>query len=109
MPRYIETANKASVVLDGIMNHLKDHPEKDLLLSQIIYLFNMGIRISPRGVQSTVRLNAVKQVAKNQPAQISLIRKPFTNSRGQADSYNAINIQISPTINSQDGDSDDDE
>lgn len=40
MTQYIQTADKAAEVLDNIMSHLKDHPEKDMLLSQIIYLFN---------------------------------------------------------------------
>jgi hypothetical protein len=104
MARYLQTADKASEVLDQIMHKLKDHPDKELLLTQIIYLFNMGIRISPRGVQATVRLNAVKEAAKNQPVRIFYTTKEYTDRYGNKGSYQAINIQASANTSLQEGD-----
>lgn len=104
MARYLQTADKASQILDQIMHTLKDHPDKEHLLTQIIYLFNLGIRVSPRGVQSTVRLNAVKEAAKNQPVRIFFSTKEFTDRFGNKGTYQAINIQASATTSLQEGD-----
>lgn len=75
MAKYLQTAAKASIVIDDIITLIKDHPNKEYILHQIIYLYNLGIRTSPRACQSTVRYNAVKEAAKNQPCKISMTEK----------------------------------
>lgn len=110
MAKYLETAAKASVVVDDIMNTIDDLPQdkKDYILSQVLYLYNLGIRTAPRATQSTVRLNAVVAAARNQKATIRMTEKSGTGYRGPF-TYKAIQIITgnSPTV--EEGDSDDQE
>jgi hypothetical protein len=96
MARYLETAAKAAEVLDSIMECLKDHPDREHILSQTIYLYNLGIRTAPRATQSTVRLNAIRVMAKNQPAKISMVEKKATSMYKGNYTYKAIRIETAP-------------
>jgi hypothetical protein len=91
MARYLEVAAKASEVVDGIMDRIKDHPNRDEIASQLVYLYNLGIRTSPRPCQSTVRLNAVVRAAKNQPLKVRFVEKTAKGFKGEY-TYKAINI-----------------
>lgn len=90
MARYMKIASDASAVVDSIMYKLKDHPMSTEILADVVYLYNLGIRTAPRATQSTVRLNAIKEAAKNQPVSIRMIEKKSNNPRFPT--YKAIQI-----------------
>lgn len=94
MTRYAETAQKAQAVLDEIVASLPamDPETKAHIISQTIYIYNLGIRTAPRGVQATVRLRAVSIVAQNQPVSIAMEQKQGNGHRGPY-TYNALIIK----------------
>lgn len=112
MAAYMKKAEQASTIIDGIMDQIKNNPTPDQgqILSQLIYLYNLGIRTAPRPTQSTVRLNAVSRAARNQPASIRLVEKSGKGFDGRTYTYKAINIQVSIPNTSvstvEDGDND---
>jgi hypothetical protein len=107
MARYLEIASKASEVVDDVMNTIDSLPQdkKEYILSQILYLYNLGIRTAPRATQSTVRLNAIVAAAKNQKATVRMVEKSGTGYRGPY-TYKAIQIITNPTTTVEDGSSD---
>jgi hypothetical protein len=101
---YMKIASDASTVVDNIMDKLKGYPLSTEILADLLYLYNLGIRTAPRAVQSTVRLNAVREAAKNQPATIRMIEKQSDNPRYPT--YKAIQISTAPETHKEDGDTD---
>ena len=97
MARYMKVAADASAVVDNIMNLVgKDSPMSAEILSDVLYLYNLGIRTAPRAVQSTVRLNAVREAGKNQKCTIRMVERPSGNPRYPT--YKAIQITTSPAM-----------
>lgn len=105
MAKYLKTAAKANDVITSIMGSLGEHPEKEYILSQLLYLYNLGIRTAPRATQSTVRLNAVKEAAKGQPVKISMVEREATGYRGPY-TFKAINIETTSNNLSEEPDQD---
>jgi hypothetical protein len=87
MARYMTVAADANKLLLSIRELLKDE-FKDQGTEMLLRLFNYGIRVSPRGVQSTVRLNAVRRAAEETNVQVSM--KEVKNARGYI--YNALQL-----------------
>lgn len=85
MPKYLEVAAEANLVAKEIMKMVsEDHPtsvEADQeqflgeLAEKLARLVNLGIRCSPRGVQHTVRLNAVREAVRDLPVRVSMVEK----------------------------------
>jgi len=97
MARYMKVAADAPAVVDNIMNLVgRDNPMSAEILSDILYLYNLGIRTAPRAVQSTVRLNAVREAGKNQRCTIRMVEKPSGNPRYPT--YKAIQISVVPSL-----------
>lgn len=97
MARYLETAAKANEVITDILDVVDrlDPQEKSYITSQLLYLYNLGIRTAPRATQSTVRLNAVRAAAKGTEAKVSMTTKEGYNGK----TYNALSIQCESTVN----------
>ena len=89
MARYLETAAKANEVVKDILENVPED-KKSYITSQILYLYNLGIRTAPRATQSTVRLNAVVTAAKGTGASVNMVTKEGYNNR----TYNALQIDI---------------
>lgn len=104
MARYMKVAAQATQVVDNIMKLVGDNPHSNEILSDLLYLYNLGIRTAPRAVQSTVRLNAVIEAARNQKATVRMVEKPSGNPRYPT--YKAIQIRTSPSAYSEDGEAD---
>ena len=81
MARYLETAREASKIANELFGLLPDD-YKSVGADKIARLFNFGIRVSPRGVQHTVRLNAVREACKDLPINVSMVEETSTSSRG---------------------------
>lgn len=103
MARYMKIAAQATNTVDNIMKMVGDNPHASDILSELLYLYNLGIRTAPRAVQSTVRLNAVIEAARNQKATIRMVEKASGNPRYPT--YKAIQILTSGNT-VEDGDSD---
>lgn len=103
MARYMKIAAQASQIVDSIMQLVGDNPHAPEILSDILYLYNLGIRTAPRAVQSTVRLNAVIEAARNQKATIRIVEKKSSNPRYPT--YKAIQITTQVTTK-EDGEAD---
>lgn len=81
MPKYIEVAKEANAVAQSLMKYVSTPLEElgdDLatyeakVAEMIARLINLGIRCSPRGVQHTVRLNAVREAVRGLPVRVSM-------------------------------------
>lgn len=110
MPRYMEIAKQAQSVVDSVMLTLKDHPEKEFILPQLLFLYNLGIRTAPRATQSTVRLNAVVEAGRNQPVNTKLVTRTGKGYKGDY-TYKAISIQVTtnPSASVEDSSTDTDD
>ncbi len=71
MPRYMETAAEANKVARELLALLPD-ADKPKAAEMIARLVNLGIRCSPRGVQHTVRLNAVQRAVRGLPVAVTM-------------------------------------
>ena len=71
MPRYMEVAAEANAVAKALLNLVPD-VEKPIAAEMIARLVNLGVRCSPRGVQHTVRLNAVKRAVQDLPVKVTM-------------------------------------
>jgi hypothetical protein len=110
MAAYLKKAEQANKVIKSIMDALNGVPEieheKDFILSQALYLYNLGIRTAPRPTQSTVRLRAVEAAASGFPGTtVRMVTKTGKGFRGEY-TYNAISIQVKRTDPVEDGDTD---
>lgn len=99
MAQYMNTANEANKkiqeILDYVWNNTELHYEvinsyKTELGTLLAQLYNLGIRTAPRAVQSTVRLNAVREACKGLPLTITIEKKIDERTGNE---YNALNIQ----------------
>jgi hypothetical protein len=99
--KYLEIAAEANSVAKNLLNLIpeSDRPQAAEMIARLV---NYGIRCSPRGVQHTVRLNAVRGAVKGLPVQVSMVEK--TDERtGRV--YNALMTsqvggRYSPTVES---------
>lgn len=70
MPRYMEVAGEANETARKLLDMLPDNkPQAAELIARLV---NFGIRCSPRGVQHTVRLNAVRAACHDLPVHVSM-------------------------------------
>lgn len=91
MPRYLEVAAEANEVAKRIMAVPGIAPDDRPMLAELLArLVNLGIRCSPRGVQHTVRLNAVRAAVRGLPVRVSMVEK--TDERTNR-TYNALVTQ----------------
>ena len=101
MARYLQTAAQANEVVKDIVNSVKELTSDNVdvgtienhILSQCLYLYNLGIRTAPRATQSTVRLNAVKEAAKGTNASVTMTEKQGHSTYKGNYTYKAIRIQ----------------
>lgn len=83
----MKVASDASKEADLLLSLIPEERRGDGAIL-ITRLFNYGIRVSPRGVQSTVRINAVRECVKNLPVHVSL--KDVSTPRGYT--FKALDI-----------------
>lgn len=99
MPRYLEVAAEANDVARRLLE-LVPNENRPRAAEMIARLVNFGIRCSPRPVQSTVRLNAVKRAVGGMPVKVSM-REVKDERTGKT--YNALTTEPvggKPTIES---------
>lgn len=87
MPRYMETAAKANEVAKQVLALIPDDtkPHVAALLAQLV---NLGVRCSPRGVQHTVRFNAVRAAMRGLPVKIGM-----KEVQGKFGKFNALTTE----------------
>ena len=93
MARYMKVAKDASTIADNLLSLLpEDQREVGAIL--ITRLFNMGVRVSPRPVMTTVRLNAVCEAVKNLPVVVRMEQVSLPPRPGYAKgmTYNALRV-----------------
>jgi len=90
MARYMETAAEANEVAKMVISFITDEEDRPKVAELLARLVNLGIRCSPRGVQHTVRLNAVRAAMRGLPVRVSMVTKtdPKTNR-----TYNALTTE----------------
>ena len=66
MARYMQVASEAAEVADELFAMVPEAKQAEAA-EKIARLFNYGIRVSPRAVHSTVRINAISEAVKNLP------------------------------------------
>ncbi len=71
MSRYMETAAEANKVAQNLLAMVPEdsRPQAAELVARLV---NLGVRISPRGVQHTVRYNAVREAVKGLPVKVTM-------------------------------------
>jgi len=86
MARYLETAAQANQVAQNLLAMVPEEsrPQAADLIARLV---NLGIRCSPRGVQHTVRLNAVRRAVHGLPVRVRMEER--TDERTQR-TYNAL-------------------
>ena len=79
MARYMEIAAKAE---EAALELLSVVPEehKPFVAEKIARLVNFGIRVSPRAVHSTVRINAVQRATRRLPVKCRLVERVDENT-----------------------------
>ncbi len=86
MPRYIDIAAEANKLAQDLIA-LVPEIDKPRAAEMIARLVNFGVRCSPRGVQHTVRFNAVKRAVEGLPVKVSM-REVTDEKTGRT--YNAL-------------------
>jgi hypothetical protein len=89
MARYLEVAAEANGVALSLLSLVPD-VDQPKAAEMIARLVNLGVRCSPRGVQHTVRFNAVRRAVQGLPVKVSMVQK--TDERTQR-TYNALVTQ----------------
>lgn len=108
MPRYLETAEKARILVDQILATVEKDARPELA-AQLAKLYNLGIRTSPRACQSTVRINAVRAAMKTAPVKVSSSQVPIEGRPEKS----FVALQVTPVHETKayptetEGDSDD--
>jgi hypothetical protein len=71
MARYLETAAEANAVAHQLLDYIgvECKPGAAALIARLV---NLGVRCSPRGVQHTVRLNAVRRAVQGLPVKVGM-------------------------------------
>lgn len=89
MARYLNTAKDANELIKKI---IKDSKNVDSYVDpkDLIMLYNLGIRTSPRPVQHTVRLRACEAAAQDTGVKVSMEEVPRDDGRG---TYNALRLE----------------
>lgn len=92
MARYMETAAKANDKIRQIISEIEETfgvKDNGNLAAQIGEVYNLGIRTAPRGVQGTVRKNAVEAALKDLGVNVTMtkVTDPDTGK-----SFNALSI-----------------
>ena len=104
MARYMETAAKANKVAKQLLALIPEdkHPSASAYIAQLV---NLGVRVSPRPCQSTVRYNAVREAVKGLPVKVSMqqVTDPVSHKTYNALSVTAIGQEL--TVN-EDGNGD---
>lgn len=75
MAKYLQVAADARKQIEKIVSTHAFGATDDVkaeLVKELAYLYNLGIRTSPRPTQSTVRLNAVKAATTGFPVRCSM-------------------------------------
>lgn len=86
MPKYMDTAAQANSIAHEIISRVPAE-EAPIMAELLARLVNLGVRISPRGVHHTIRLNAVKAAMKGLPVRVSMQER--TDERTKR-TYNAL-------------------
>jgi hypothetical protein len=74
MSRYMQTAAEANTLAIQLLALIPEDM-KPQAAEMIARLVNLGIRCSPRGVQHTVRLNAVQRAVQNLPVRVGMVQR----------------------------------
>jgi hypothetical protein len=96
MARYLETASEANELIKDLIEHThgfddNSDPMYQAFCEKLIRLYNLGIRTAPRAVQSTVRLRACQEAAKDLPINVRMAER--IDERTQR-TYNALDITL---------------
>lgn len=67
MARYEQRAQEANAIAQSLLSSLPPGVDKMAFAVAITKIFNLGIRVSPRGVQGTVRIKAIQGMLKDIP------------------------------------------
>lgn len=100
MPRYHSIAKEANNLIFPLVQEYKtshSQEETDTFTEQLLRIYNLGIRTSPRSCQSTVRRTAVEIAASSLPVMIGMKTVQIPNSNR---SYNALTITPKSIIGS---------
>lgn len=89
MARYLQTAAEANKVAQALLSLVSEN-DRPMAAEMIARLVNFGIRCAPRAVQSTVRLNAVREAVKGMPVRVSMEQRRDERS---GKTYNALTTQ----------------
>lgn len=98
MARYMEIAGEANNLALKLLAIVPDE-DKPQAAEMIARLVNYGIRCSPRGVQHTVRLNAVQRAVCKMPVRVHM-RQATNEKTGKT--YNALITEAITTPTSVD-------
>lgn len=88
MAKYLQVAAQTQGTIDSLMALIPDEHKKEAAV-YIAHIYNYGIRTAPRGVQSTVRLNAVTKACEKLPVVITM--EKVENDNGY--SFNALRVK----------------
>lgn len=93
MAKYMKVAKDAQHFIDALFALIPDDKKEEAAI-HIARLFNMGIRVSPRPVQGTVRIKAICEACKNLPIECKLEKVDLPPRPGytMGMSYNALRI-----------------
>jgi hypothetical protein len=88
----MKVAEEAQQYIDALFALIPKAKQEEAAI-HIARLFNMGIRVSPRPVQGTVRINAIQKACANLPitCRLERVEKPASNGY-PATSYNALRV-----------------
>lgn len=93
MARYLKVAEEANQQIKKIVEtyaHGCTEDVKAQLIKELAHLYNLGIRTAPRAVQSTVRLNAVKEATIGFPVSARMEKKQGFGDK----KYNALILDV---------------
>lgn len=86
MTKYMRISGEAAELAVTIQELTGNNP---VVAQHLVRLFNLGIRVSPRGVQSTVRIRACTEMAKHLPVRVGKAEK-----QGDRGPYTILTTEI---------------
>lgn len=89
MSRYMKTAAEANEVARKLLDMVPSE-HRPWAAELIARLVNLGIRCSPRGVQHTVRLNAVREAVCDLPVRVGMVERTDDKT---GKTYNALTTE----------------